>query len=148
MLVTLVTYFGFERGMVVFGILHLIGFSIMLGSFFARFKYVNLVLGMLIVVLGLFFKKIILDTFWFVVLGFPFYGFYTFDYYPIFPWFGVFLLGLFLGKMFYPFGKQKYKFSEIGYLKPVSYLGRVSLWVYLIHIPIVYGLVYLLKVLL
>ena len=62
LLITLVTFFAFPEAFIVFGILHFIGISIILGYFFLKFENLNLVLGGLIFILGLFQAKLSMVT--------------------------------------------------------------------------------------
>lgn len=73
-------------------------------------------------------------------LGFPPDSFSSGDYYPMIPWFFLYMCGYFVWKYF---GNkewiQKYLFIKIPVL---SFLGRHSLIVYLLHQPLCYAVVY------
>lgn len=78
------------------------------------------------------------------LLGFQIQGIQlSSDYYPMLPWMMMFFLGIFLIdyiekeplKTF--FSKSRCVFLQKS--------GRVSLWIYLVHQPVVYGIIYLLK---
>lgn len=60
---------------------------------------------------------------------------YTFDYEPIFPWFGPFLLGLAAAR-FVPRGSV----DAPALFRPLMRLGRWSLLVYLLHQPILFAI--------
>lgn len=132
--ITLVTYLFLREGTIIFGILHFIGISIILGSLFLRFKNLNLILGGIFILLGFYIKSFVVNYPWLVFLGLRFENFYTLDYFPLLPWFGVVLLGLYFGKVFYPEGKRRFKIEMKN--KYLSYLGRHSLIIYLLHQPI------------
>lgn len=69
---------------------------------------------------------------------------YTVDYFPLFPWFGVVLFGVGLGAILYKDGKRQFKFPDLSRYLPVrvvSAIGRRSLLVYLVHQPILVGLI-------
>lgn len=73
-------------------------------------------------------------------LGFPHEGFYSPDFVPFLPWFFSFLIGYFLFCLF-----EKYKllkFLSAFSFKPLELLGRHSLEIYLLHQPVVYGILY------
>lgn len=72
--------------------------------------------------------------------GFRMNGFYSSDYVPLFPWLFIFWLGYFLYRIFERFDLLKY-LSVVSF-KPLEWLGRHSLTVYLLHQPIVYGILY------
>jgi len=71
-------------------------------------------------------------------LGFMEQGFYSTDYFSLFPWVFLFLAGYF----FYRILSRKQGFME-KYLtkgwKPFSFLGRHSLIIYMLHQPVIYG---------
>jgi len=138
-LITVITFLTFPQAFIVFGILHLIGLSIILGSPFLKFRKLNLFLGLSIIALGIYLQSFRFDFSWLLWLGFIPNNFYTFDYFPILPWFGVTLLGIFFGNFFYNYGKRQFKIRERSdsiIVKKLSFLGRHSLIIYLIHQPI------------
>lgn len=122
------------KGTIYFGVLHLIGLSVIIGWIFLRFKYLNLFLGLVIIISGLYLSNFIVDIPWLLWLGLKPLDFYSFDYFPLLPWFGVFLMGIFLGKFFYPEHKRIFKLPEIN--MPLEFLGKNSLFIYLVHQPI------------
>lgn len=65
-------------------------------------------------------------------------GFYSADYFPIFPWLFLFLAGYFLYQLWKPFGKLPQ--GDAAVLAPFRFIGKHSLPIYLIHQPIVYGI--------
>lgn len=74
-------------------------------------------------------------------LGFPPAGFYSSDYFSLFPWLFLFITGYFLHRIFESralLPKLKGQGSSI-----LSWLGQKSLPVYLLHQPLIYGLLYL-----
>ncbi len=138
-------YLGGE-GFVVFGILHCIGLSIIFAYPFLRFRYQNLVLGLLLISIGIVQKKFTFDFNWLVWLGFMPSNFYTVDYYPLLPWFGVVLIGIFLGNCLYQNNARKFKLkdrSQFIAVRFTCFLGRHALVIYLVHQPIIVGLLYL-----
>jgi uncharacterized membrane protein len=69
------------------------------------------------------------------------------DYYPLLPWFGVALLGIFAGYSLYPQGQPQFGWpdvSKIPFVQSLRFLGRHSLLIYLIHQPILIGLLFVL----
>lgn len=75
-------------------------------------------------------------------LGFMEPGFASGDYFPVMPWFFLFVAG-----WFFCIGTKNR--PELQRLEPpipgVSVLGRYSLWVYLLHQPVLYGVLLLLR---
>ena len=66
----------------------------------------------------------------------------TADYFPIFPYVGYFLIGMFLGKIFYKEKKPYIKFPSL--IKKttgwIAFLGKTSLWWYLLSQVLFYGI--------
>lgn len=142
LLITAATFLYPRQGFIMFGILHCIGISIILGYFFISKRYLSLFIGVLCIVFGLMLPFIQIDSYWFLFLGFRPIGFYTLDYFPILPWFGVVLIGIFLGNILYPNGNRRFNFTSLhtpSFLKALIVLGRHSLFIYLIHQPIIIG---------
>lgn len=74
------------------------------------------------------------------VLGFR-TGHGSSDYYPLMPWLFLFLVGVFLGRYF-----KASKVPSVFQKDPLpilSTIGRHTLWIYLIHQPVVYGILYI-----
>jgi uncharacterized membrane protein len=146
LIITIVTWIFLKRGFIVFGILHFIGISIILAYFFLKLRLWNLLLGIIFVLIGIYIENFYLNSYWLIWLGLLPHYFYTVDYFPIFPWFGVILIGLFLGNMLYPNGKRRLKIPDISnssLIKPFCFLGRNALIIYLLHQPILIIFLYL-----
>ncbi|HET9493673.1 MAG TPA: heparan-alpha-glucosaminide N-acetyltransferase [Chloroflexia bacterium] len=143
MLITLVTYFLFSGQAIYFGILHLIGLAIPLAYPFLRFRLLNLALGAVLVVVGYYLVyNVRVDVPWFYWLGLQPYGFYSSDYRPLLPWFGVMLLGVFAGNTLYTRGVRRFGIPDLSHLSPVkalSFMGRHSLLIYFVHQPVIIG---------
>ncbi|MCX6818607.1 MAG: heparan-alpha-glucosaminide N-acetyltransferase domain-containing protein, partial [Candidatus Aenigmarchaeota archaeon] len=61
-------------------------------------------------------------------------------YFPILPWFGVILIGIFFGNKLYPNAKRSFNIidlSKFRIIKLLSFLGRHSLFIYLLHQPVI-----------
>ncbi len=144
-LVSLATFIFFPGEFVYFGVLHLIAFSIIISIPVARLKLPVLLAGIFFILAPLFFdlKSSAID--WLVWAGFsaptP-----ALDFVPLFPWFGVVLLGVFFGNVLFKKGKRAYDLPEFlknkrfWVFERIGFLGRHSLLIYLIHQPIIFGL--------
>ncbi|VUT26625.1 MAG: hypothetical protein MOIL_01641 [Candidatus Methanolliviera sp. GoM_oil] len=100
LIITLMTWIFLRDGFVRFGILHLIGISIILTHPFLKLRYWNLLPGIAFISLGIHLKNFTFGFLWLVCLGFMPDHFYTVDF-PNFPWFGVVLIGVFFLQIYY-----------------------------------------------
>lgn len=76
-------------------------------------------------------------------LGFPHRGFFSTDYFPLIPWFFLFVTGYFLFRCLDEKGLNEKLFTR-GQLPVLNWMGRHSLLIYLLHQPVLYGLCLLL----
>lgn len=138
LVITLLTWVFLRKGFVIFGVLHFIGVSIIIAYPFIRYRYLNLLLGIIIIFIGIFINKITVDFYYLLWLGFIPNNLCMFDYFPILPWFGAILIGIFLGNSLYPDYRRRFNLPEpfLNSIKFFCYLGRRSLFIYLIHQPI------------
>ncbi len=147
LIITAVTFLAFGGGFIVFGVLHFIGISVILSSVFLRFGKLNILFTLVFLLFGFYIQGFIFDFPWLLWLGLQPTGFYTFDYFPIFPWFGVILLGVFFGGVFYKNGNRMFRIMDLGRhntTKVFNFLGKHSLIAYLLHQPIIVLILYLL----
>ena len=72
-------------------------------------------------------------------LGFPQPSFFSTDYFPLIPWFFLFVTGYFLFRLTSEKGWNEKLFAR-GQFPLLNFLGRHSLMVYLLHQPVLYGL--------
>ncbi len=107
LLVTLATWLYLHEGFILFGILHLIGVSVMLSPLFFRFGKYNIILGLLCIAGG-FFIGTIQGPVWLLPLGIYPASFTSVDYTPLIPWFGAVLLGVGVGEFLYTGGVRRF----------------------------------------
>jgi uncharacterized membrane protein len=134
-----------QMGYVHFGILHLIGASIVLAYPLLRFCWLNLALWALLFWAGGWVQTLRVDFTWFVWLGLQPVGYAPNDYFPLVPWFGVVLLGVFLGNTFFPANQRLIRLPHVAgfpLLRLLQFLGRHSLLIYLIHQPLLIALLF------
>jgi len=129
-----------------FGVLHFIVLASVLGLPFTRFYWSNLFIGIGLLVFGLIYQHEYFNQPWLQWFGLMTYKPITEDYVPLLPWFGVVLIGLFLGKAIY----ARPKIPTLARWQPVrlpgkilSAAGRHSLLIYLLHQPLLLGVLYL-----
>ena len=73
----------------------------------------------------------------FAVAGFPSPGFWSTDYFPLLPWFFLFCAGYFLWGLLSQSERAKERLAPG--VRPLSFLGRHSLIIYLAHQPVLMG---------
>lgn len=145
--ITLATWIYLNEGFIVFGALHCIGICIILSYPLLKLRYLNLTLGIILILSGLILKNFTFNFYWLFWLGFTPSPFYTVDYYPLLPWFGFVLTGIFLGNSYYKNHKRNFHLRDLSVFLPIrlfSFLGRNSLIIYFLHQPILIGLIHLL----
>ena len=130
-----------------FGVLHCLGVCMLLWPLFKRLPVWALgLLGLGLTVLGLWISgNVVVDFPWLIPLGLVPEDFASSDYFPLLSNLGFFLVGAFLGKTLYR--KKETLLPRVNPANPVlaffTRLGKWSLPVYLLHQPIITGLLYL-----
>ena len=153
LVITLVTWIFYPSGFVVFGVLSLIGLGTILAIPFVSESVkwiVPVIVGVVLILLGPLVAQTFLTVPYLLPLGFMPYGFNSIDYEPLIPWFGVMLLGIAAGKLLYPHGVRIPILEKLGtgpkLLRPLCFLGRHTLIIYLAHVPVIIGILILLGV--
>jgi uncharacterized membrane protein len=138
LLVTLATWLYLHEGFIIFGILHLIGVSVILSVLFFRFKKYNIFLGLLCIAAGFFIRNITGPA-WLLPLGIVPVSFFSVDYTPLIPWFGAVLIGMGIGEFLYSGGVRQFAAPHLPdrVAEPLAFLGRHSLVIYLVHQPVI-----------
>lgn len=144
--VSAASYLMYPRSFIFFGILHFIALASLLGMLFLRLGYLNLLLGAIILFIGNhyshpFFNQPAMQ--WF---GLMTHKPITEDYVPVFPWFGMVLVGLGLAhwaKNNQIVGKILHWQNQQPMVTTLTFAGRHSLLIYLLHQPIFLGILYL-----
>jgi len=155
--ITLVTYIFTYEARILFGVLSLLGVSMLVTIPLDKiFSKIHPVIG--VVLMSLLFaltynvprgyigigniEFVELPSFLYchtvtAFFGFAPVGFYSADYVPFIPWVFMFFIGYFLYRVFERFGVLEV-FSAFR-IKPLEFIGRHSLIIYMVHQPIVYG---------
>jgi uncharacterized membrane protein len=140
--ITLVSWAYIGQPVILFGVLHLIGTATLLAYPFLRLGWWNLPIGGLWIVSGLALGSVPVPSAALLPLGLHPRDLFQLDYFPLFPWFGVVLLGIAAGQWFYPGGLPRFDLTGIsagGRLSAATALGRRSLLVYLLHQPFLFA---------
>jgi uncharacterized membrane protein len=78
---------------------------------------------------------------WLYPLGFTAPGFYSADYFPLLPWFFLFLTGTALGG--WCLAHRENRLLTVSLPRVLTWPGRHSLIIYVLHQPVLYGISYL-----
>lgn len=130
-----------------FGVLHCLGVCMLLWPLLKRLPVWALgLVGLGLSVLGLWISgNVLVDFPWLIPLGLVPGDFVSSDFFPLLPNLGFFLVGAFLGKTLYR--KKETLLPRVNPANPVlaffTLLGKWSLPVYLLHQPLITGLLYL-----
>ena len=146
MFLTIVSLIFFPNQVVLFGVLHCIGFSVLLSIPFLKYRSYTLLFALLFIFGGTILGQIHVDnpTIFHLAAGLHQVDVwrYTVDYFPLLPWFGFTLLGLVIGDWLYCGNTRSFKMPDLSRYKPAklfSWMGQHSLGIYLIHQPIIAG---------
>ncbi len=146
--ITVITHYLVD-GEIFFGVLHLIGLSVMLSPIFLMNPIMSGLIGMALIAIGHWASTYTSTFFLGIPLGIGKINYYMLDYYPLIPWLGVVLAGISLGHFFYPGGRRKYPNLNFDFLylipgmQGLLILSRRPLTVYLAHQPILFSITYL-----
>ena len=77
-------------------------------------------------------------------LGFPDETFYSTDHFPVLPWIFLFFMGIYLAELFCRGDAQGERAGRISWIRRwrpgvLAFFGRHSLYIYLVHQPLIYG---------
>ncbi len=131
-LVSAATYVFDRESYVRFGILHFIAVATLLLPFFDRLPDgLLVVLAAGAVAAGRYFSALSVDTPWLLPLGIVPRGFSSMDYYPLLPWLALFIAGILAGRRLGVPDMRKGRLTE-----GLACVGRYSLFIYLVHQPL------------
>lgn len=125
-----------------FGVLHLLGFAMMLSPLLKKLpSWLLCVFGLAVVVVGYWLEAqpALVETRLLFPIGLRFPGFTSGDYFPMAPHLGWFCLGIVLGRLLYR--EKKTRFPGVSdansFVRFFCFCGRNSLYIFIIHLPIV-----------
>lgn len=139
LLISLITFIWFHEQRILFGIIHFFALVAIISPFFLYFWRWNILIGIVIIGLGSMIDYIpattdILFPIWFITSSF-----YSADYYPLIPWLWYFLIGY--GAMHLYWGNNtvtRWMQMKYTWMAPLALIGRYSLLLYVLHVPILY----------
>lgn len=147
-LVSLASWVMYPSAMIFFGILHFIAIASVLGLLFVRLGRINLILGIMLIIMAQIIKHPFFDQpllQWFgLMTKLP----TTVDYVPLLPWFGVVLIGIYLGQIISMLPKNSWFIrwqSQHVSSRLLAFGGRHSLHIYMLHQPLFLGILYIIS---
>ena len=141
---------GWLPAIIHFGVLHCLGVCMLLWPAVRKMPaWLLLTAAVVLTGTGFWLNTLVLPIGrWLFPLGIRYSGFVSADYFPLLPFFGFFLLGSVLGKTLYR--ERKTLFPKIApdrpWIRILSGVGRWSLPVYMLHQPVITGILTLLEV--
>ncbi|MBU2701049.1 putative membrane protein [Sporomusaceae bacterium BoRhaA] len=141
MILMIITFKYDTQTYIRFGILHFLGISLLSVRWIKRLPYSWLaVIALVSIILGQIFASRYTSLPYLLPIGLVTQDFSSMDYYPLFPWYGVFIVGVMLGKRLYQ--KEKRSYFSFTFAHPFVVFGQHSFIIYLIHQPILLALLY------
>lgn len=143
--ITVMSYFMFPGRMIVFGILHFIAFASVAGLLFVRLYVPSLILGIGIILLDLLYQHEFFDQYWIHWLGLTVHRPAAEDYVSVIPWFGVVLIGIFIGQTILRNESLQSLLSvhsDHPVMRGLAFAGRHSLLIYILHQPILFAILW------
>ena len=143
-----------ESDMIIrYGVLHMLGTAMLLTPLLKRLPTWELaIFGLELVILGYLLDAVpvIVESHLLFPLGFPYLGFSSGDYFPLAPHLGWYCLGIVLGRTLYREKKTLLPRvnDKTGPIRFFSFCGRNSLYIFILHLPVVGGVMMLLALLL
>lgn len=144
MCLTLTTFLFYPEGYIRFGVLHMFSFAIILGAILIRNNFLLICLIFISLILGNVFSQIVLSTPLLMPLGITYPGFYSLDYFPIFPWISLVFTGI-VAARFIDKHKLLRNFNFFPHSRIFEAAGKRSLLIYLVHQPVLLGVIWLIS---
>jgi uncharacterized membrane protein len=140
--ITFVTMLIYPEGYIHFGVLHFISVGIIFTALLIRYPKILFAFIFISLILGVVFTGMSSESLIFAPLGIVSDNFYSIDYFPVFPWISLIFGGAFSARLF-----EHYKVlvnpKVLPRIKILEKVGQKSLIIYLVHQPILLGVIYL-----
>lgn len=141
----------YYRDVIWFGVLHCLGYSMLVTGIIQKFKAdgkASMLIGAIVIAtIGI--VMICLKTSMFDlaygILGKNMMMTKTNDFFPIFPYMGIFFFGSFIGKVLYDDKQSMFARGDICVFRPIKFIGRHAIWFYLGHQGLFISIIMLLQ---
>lgn len=148
MIITIGSFIFIPDKPVFFGVLHCIGLSIILSVPILKYKNHAFLYSIFFIFLSFVVTQFTVEKpniLQFIVgLHQSDVWKYTVDYFPLFPWFTIIIIGIAVGDQLYCGYKREFRLPDLSRyksLKIFQWIGQHSLGIYLLHQPIIGGLI-------
>ncbi len=142
--ISVVTYVLLPEQRISWGIIHFFTLVALLQPLFSRMGVWIFFLAVWSFLIGTIITEMTGETYFLIPLGLVPVGYFSADYYPLFPWIGYIFIGqgmAYLSSKFWLLDSlARFSFPRLALL---SLLWRHSLLVYIVHTPILYGIFYI-----
>ncbi len=145
LLISIVSYWLFPGRTIWFGILHFIAVASLLAILFVNQPVYSLIIGITLIIFGNTVTLIEFNQPWLHWIGLMTYKPLTEDYVPLLPWLGVVLCGITLGHLLIHTSAGKRLLGSSNGFSTSTLLnlaGRYSLWIYMLHQPLLFGVLW------
>ena len=133
---------------ILFGVIHYLAVSVLIYGWMLRHCHFKLqvAIGLLIVIAGAYLSvhPLPISGFFPAILGLNHSGFVSNDYFPLIPWFGVFILAGSVFYLLYQDGHSRFPGRGQGrFAQGVMFVGNHALLFYILHQPVFFAIVWL-----
>ena len=147
-LVSISSWGMYPQAMIFFGILHFITVASVLGLLFIRLGLFNLIFGLSLIVVSQTVSHTFFDQSYMQWFGLMTKLPIAVDYVPVLPWFGVVLIGIYLGQRLSKLDNNhfivRWQVSN-AFSRLLALGGRYSLHIYMLHQPLFLGILYIIS---
>ena len=154
MIVTVATYIFVRDLYIRFGILHFLGVSMILTGLFEhlridekRERIIIWIAAPLSLFLGWLFSRVTTEIPFLFIFGVITPKFVSYDFYPLFPWYGIYLAGYAIGRIAAQNRIKLAGFHENWIMSALGALGKKSLIFYILHQPALLIILYVINLL-
>ncbi|MEE9494845.1 MAG: heparan-alpha-glucosaminide N-acetyltransferase [Gammaproteobacteria bacterium] len=143
LLITIATWYMFSERFIFFGVLHFIVLASLVGLIFIRYYTLLLFLAFVMLLAGQYEFSWFDDSKWRQAIGLMTFKPGTEDYVPLLPWLGMVFAGMFFIQWLRRHCEPCMQFKPVALLQPLALLGQYSLPVYMLHQPVLMGVLWL-----
>ncbi|MDD4688700.1 MAG: heparan-alpha-glucosaminide N-acetyltransferase [Eubacteriales bacterium] len=144
--ITIGTYIYDKYFFIQFGILHLLAFCMLTYPLFKRLSNLTLaIISVVVMTVGMFLNNSVCPFPHLYILGWADASYQSMDWFPIMPYVAYFTIGILISRCVYERRETIFKGKQPLITKPFSFIGRYTLWVYLLQQPITLAVLELLS---